>query len=223
MISSFCSGRYVYRCNGENAGVEEHWQVTCTRSTRLIQSKRLAPALGLTLEVNSADSADIYTQCIIQWQLAGSEHSLDASINYEFFDDEILMTRHVNDEQEERRMPLDSFAFSPLMRIYSGRVIRELEAGGGNGRVLTPCIRDHHQHDELLWPLFSDRQVKLLGDEIIRVDQTDIACQKFEYTGGEYGPCTHFWLDEHDVLLQYHWQQDKNARWEVSLQDYHRD
>jgi hypothetical protein len=223
LISSFCSGSYVYRCNGESAGVEERWQITCSSSTRLIQSKRLAPALGLTLEVNSAESADIYTQCIIQWQLAGNEKTLDASANYEFFDDEILITRHVNDEQEERRMPLDNFAFSPLMRIYSGRVIRELEAGGGNGRVLTPWIRDHTQHDELLWPLFSDRQVKLLGEESIQIDQSDIACQKFEYTGGEYGAGTHFWLDQHDVLLRYQWEQDKNARWEINLQDYHRD
>ncbi len=223
MISSSSSGSYVYRCNGEDAGVEEHWLITCTSSTRLIQSKRFAPALGLTLEVNSAESANRYTQCIIQWQLAGSEQSLDASVNYEFFDTDILVTRHLNNEQEERRLPLGDFAFSPLMRIYSGRVIRELEAGDANGRVLTPWIRDHTQQDELLWPQFSDRQVKLLGEETIHVDQQKIACQKFEYTGGEYGPGTHFWLDEHDVLLMYCWEQDKNARWEITLQDYHRD
>lgn len=64
------------------------------------------------------------------WQLAGSEQPLDASVNYEFFDNEILVTRHVNNEQVERRLPLDNFSFSPLMRIYSGRVIRELDAGG---------------------------------------------------------------------------------------------
>ncbi len=222
MINSRCSGSYYYQCNQEAAGVEEHWQVDRSSSTQLILSRREVPAMGIRLEVNSAESAGDYTQCIVQWQIDQPENSLHLQANYEFLPDQLRVTRHMGAQQEQRSEPIDGFVFSPLMRIYNGAAIRALQERGPS-RVLTPWIRDHQQQNKMLWPLYSERKVELLGEEYISVDGVDLPCQKFEYSGGEYGAGTQFWLDEHDVMTRYSWQQDPKTRWDVLLQNYQRE
>lgn len=105
------------------------------------------------------------------------------------------------------------------MRIYNGPVIRTL-CDGGESRVLVPWIKSAEQTEKIFHPDYSSRQASFVRDTHLCIAGDELACKEYDYSGGEYQSGTRFWIDPKGVMLRYCWQQDKGARWEVSLSDY---
>jgi hypothetical protein len=214
------SGCYDYLCNGEDSGVEERWEVTEFGGRRQVESVRHARPVGITLSVESLQEGDQFLHCALRWEQQSPGPELVLYADYQFTDNTLIVKRHWGDEEEQTpAIPVD-FVFSPLMRIYNGSVIRQLETRGGECRVCVPWLKDPEQLQQLLLPSYSERKVKHLGTDSISIDGANMACERYDYSGGEYTLGTHFWIDASGVMLAYSWQQDRNAHWEIRLRDY---
>ena len=69
-------------------------------------------------------------------------------------------------------------------------------------------------------PGIAEHRAELIDDTSVQVDGKTLACQEFDYSGGEYKPGTRFWIDAEDVVLRYCWQQDRSTRWDIYLRNY---
>ena len=214
------SGCYESLCNGEAAGVEERWEMTEFDGRRQVESVRHARPVGITLSVESLQDADQFLHCAVRWEQKHPAPDVVLYADYEFAGKTLTVKRHWGEEEDRcPDIPVD-FVFSPLMRIYNGSVIRQLEAQGGESRVCVPWLTNPEQLQQLLLPSYSERRVLHMGSDSWSVDGTDVACDRYEYSGGEYPLGTHFWVDATGVMLGYRWQQDRNTLWEIRLQDY---
>jgi hypothetical protein len=113
-------------------------------------------------------------------------------------------------------MPTDAIFF-PLMRCYSGKVIRQIVAQGGSATVIVPDIRDPYNKETVLLPLFEERTAQKLSDETITIDGTDYDTEVFSYVGGAYDDAARFWLVG-EMLVRYTFED-----WDVQLVEWQRD
>lgn len=188
------SGSYHYLCNGEDTGIEETWRIDDRGTQRRIESTRQARPVGIRIRVESQQAGDRFETCHIDWQQELNRKQVAFSAEYTFSGDILQVSRHGAGEPA-RHEASTACIFSPLMRIYNGAVIRQLQASHGSARVLVPWIHDHRQRDRLLLPDYSQRTAELAGEDSLLIDGRPISCRKFHYSGGEYPAGTPFWLD----------------------------
>ena len=101
----------------------------------------------------------------------------------------------------------------PLMRTYTGAIIRHLQINGP-ADIVVPCI-DSDLEDEMLMPTVSRRRADFSNARWPSgMKQPDhSAC--FSYLGGRYDEDSQFWIDESDLLVRYLWEQGEDKRWDV--------
>ena len=213
------SGSYQYLRNGEVTGIEEHWESHRQGEQHRLICTRRATSQGIVIRVESQQQAGRFQHCAISWQQAGDPPAA-VTASYRFEPAGIQVSRDCNGELSEHFEPDTNCVFSPLMRIYNGAVIRQLQAAGGSARVLVPWIKDARQLKKLLAPEFSQRHTLTTATETLLIANREHDCDVFEYWGGEYQRGTLFWLDSANIMLQYRWRQDPDTLWEVRLQDY---
>jgi hypothetical protein len=215
-------GCYQYLCNGTATDIEESWALVRTDRHTEIVASRVAPSTGTRLEVRSRQTGNVFTTCELSLHRQHDGANETTSAHYRFNQGELSVAWQQGNQQKQRREPAFKAIFSPLMRIYTGPVIRQLAERGATD-VCVPWIRDPNQREQLLLPQFSERQARSLGPVETEVDGQPCTSEVFEYSGGEYQPGTHFRVDNQDVLLRYSWQQDADTCWEVNLRDYQRE
>lgn len=215
-------GCYQYYRNDQLMPVVEPWTIHRLPDGRLVtRSERDSSTFGNRLRVHSISSASGIDEFEVEWLRLSDNATEKLSALYRIEQGSIEVTRSgVLGETEVLSAPLPAgCVISPLMRIYTGSVIRQL-LKAGRSQVLVPWIRDPNNLDRLLEPLFSEREARFQEEGAVAVGEELFSAQRFEYYGGEYEPGTLFWLDDKDVLLRYRWQQDEDTVWDTRLSYY---
>jgi|GEM_PF-7119643 hypothetical protein len=191
-------GRYQYFNGGQPAPVEETFSddgsgsLLAVRSASPYHIQVSAAAHTCDLVFHSPEGrVSLHTVC--------DAHGLEVT------------RRHIN---AEKRWQLSASAvFFPLMRVFTGRVIRQIAAQGGQAQVIVPDIRRPQDTETLLVPMSEARRVQWLGDERIAA-WPDTPCDVFSYVGGAYDASARFYLAG-DLLVRYTFDD-----WEAVLVDY---
>ena len=213
-------GIYRYCRNGAPADIEETWEIFDEGGERRIRSQRRAPGRGAVLSVESWQRDGAWQRCELAWRQLLDGKPVQANACYRFGEDALEIALQGPDGTARWRQADLDFLFSPLLRIYSGETIRRLHARGGQGRVLVPRIGDGRPSaQQFLGPSYSERQVRLVGEDRLRLGSTCRDCLEYRYQGGPYVPAARFWVDERGLTLRYRWQQDEATSWEVRLQE----
>lgn len=196
-------GSYIYFLNGERTDIREHWQVDAAPSGRRIRSERIAN--GATLSVDAVETGG----CITRFDIRYRAGDTDMRAGYEIDGRGVRVQRVVNGQSEFHQAQAEgSFIPSPLMRVFTGGVIRQLAALGRPGWVLVPWLFDPAQTGRFLLPHFDTRSARLLeyGPE----------ADLYEYLGEQYDDTARFWVNAAGLLSRYIWQQG-SQHWDVLL------
>ena len=227
---NLCSGHYAYSCNGEPQAIHESWSVSREPASGLrIVSERIADSGQSILRVDglyqlaateSPRSFRLrnYEPELVELVFLNSDGEVTAS--YQALDGRLRLQRTVNAKEIFPATVIESIPLFPLLRIFTGGIVRKLHARGEFAAVCVPDIRQGRNLDSLLIPLISQRHARFLQRGQIEIDGRPIGADCFEYRGGEYPPGTLFWVDDHDVLLGYEWKNPDNETWQVQLQAY---
>ena len=227
---NLCSGQYAYSCNGEAQAIHESWSVFGEPDSRLRivsersadsgQSRLHADGLYRLTATESARSFRLRNYEPELVELAFSNSDGEVTATYQALDGRLRLQRSVNAKEIFPATVMESIPLFPLLRIFTGPIVRKLHALGEFAAVCVPDIRPGRNLDSLLTPLISQRRARLLQRGRKEIDGRPIGADCFEYRGGEYPPGTLFWVDDHDVLLGYEWKNPDNETWQVQLQAY---
>jgi hypothetical protein len=213
------SGVYHYLLNGQATQIREHWQRHRQATGEwLVSSGRSAP--GVNIEVEARMTEGLITLFEVIWQ-ADDRPELRAHYTAQDGAVEVVRTEGAVTERELASLGSSKAAalLSPLMRIYAGPLIARLLVMGGQGAVVLPFIGDPADQDRLLRPQVSQRQARVLENDVeLSLGGADFRCRVCEYSGDQYAPGTRFWLAEDDLLVRYQWQQAQGQQWDVWLQ-----
>lgn len=171
-------------------------------------SERTAPEFGSVISVESRSHAEEITEFRVRWQHTHPAAIQQATAHYVITSTKVWVEREIEGARDEAEYEVKTpFVVSPLMRIYMGKTIKEVERlGAGSGvTVLVPWILNHHDRVRLLTPIFDRRSVNYVGAE------GDL--QKYQYRSGQYDDNAEFWLDTQNVLVRYCWNE-----WDVQLE-----
>ncbi|MCY4427984.1 MAG: hypothetical protein OXC05_13285 [Halieaceae bacterium] len=227
---NLCSGQYAYSCNGKPQAIHESWSVCGEPGSLLrIVSERSTDSGQFSLRVNglyrlaAKESARFfrlrnYEPELVELAFTNSDGEVTAS--YQALDGRLRLQRSVNAKEIFPATVMESLLLFPLLRIFTGPIVRKLHAVGEFAAVCVPDIRPGRNLDALLTPLISQRRARLLRRGRKEIDGRHIGADCFEYRGGEYPPGTLFWVDDHDVLLGYEWKNHDGETWQVQLQAY---
>ena len=227
---NLCSGQYAYSCNGEPQAIHESWSVfgepdsglriVSERSTGSGQSSLRVNGLYQLAAAESPRSFQLrnYEPELVKLAFSNSDGEVTAS--YQTLDGRLRLQRRVNAEEIFPATVIESIPLFPLLRIFTGAIVRKLHALGEFAAVCVPDVRPGRNLDALLTPLISQRRARFLRRGQIEIDGRPFGADCFKYRGGEYPPGTLFWVDDHDVLLGYEWKNPDNETWQVQLQAY---
>lgn len=212
------AGRYLYFLNDELTEVKESFQCEPTASGQLfLRSTR--EVSGLTISVVAWIDAGVVIAFELDWD-SGDAPVIKAS--YSLRGDSIEYSRSVGGTVTHAKAVIAGEHVSPilypLMRVFTGSVMRQLATDGGSCSVLVPSISQPDSPKNMLLPDITKRRVVALGDcELQHVDGASIQCSLWQFIGGQYGADARFWLDESNHLQRYCWRQDNTRQWDVRL------
>lgn len=220
MVKSL-SGKYNYWMNGTRSDITESFRIfTTPEADTVIESDRRAETFGSHIKVTAHYRSNIITHFDVEWQNDSPNAVKFANAHYQFAENEILVHRNVDGQEFHERLPKpQSFTVLPLLRVFTGRAIRQTYSLGPEQRipVLVPNIKDPTDKVQLLALELSPRSAVHLGQETITIEETEYPADVFNFTGGNYDQTAKFWVAENDVLLKYEWQQSPELFWEVKL------
>jgi len=219
------NGTYHYWMNGTQADITESFRIDSTdKPATVIESSRHADAFDSHIKVIAHYQLNHLTHFDVEWQNGNANAVQFASAHYQFEENEIHVYRNLDGREFQERLPKpQAFTALPLLRVFTGKAIRETYALGHGGRipVLVPNIKDPNDTVQLLALELSLRSVTHLGREMLTVNEQEFFADIFNFFGGNYDQSAKFWVDEDDLLLKYEWQQN-DVFWEVKLINYDR-
>jgi hypothetical protein len=203
-----CSGKYLYKRNGEVVAMEESYEV----AHHGVSSRRTTPT-GVTIEV-------VATAVDIAVTFASAEVTI--SVRQEITDC-IVSTRTVNGKVDPPWVcPSKALLVaSPLLRIFQGPAIKAVASRGSQGLneeptevpVLLPWLSNPTDHARLLTADVQYRRA--WADPLTEAFR---GAPAYQYLGGNYEDSARFWIDDNDVLQRYVWPQDPSTIWDVHHQ-----
>lgn len=197
-------GRYQYFRAGQPVPVEE----TFFKSSEGLQAVRSAPPYRIEVSAQASDG----TQEAYSLSFSGPEGviRLDAARSAQG----LHAVRFYNGAEAGWQLPGDALFF-PLLRVFAGRVIRQIVAQGGQAAVIVPDIRHPQDTPHVLTPLTETRRAQQVGQSSASWDGGNGApCDVFSYVGGAYDDSARFYL-QGDMLVRYTFED-----WEIVLMDY---
>ncbi len=205
-------GEYCYYKNGvRQAIIERWWQWQDAAGEYWLASDRELDS-GLCISTRARLQSGRVVEASVRWQ---GDCLIEAR-----FDRAAGLCFWQRDGGELQSIALPSAApLYPLMRIYTGAVIKELAELGGEADIVIPDIRPQTPSAEKLQPLLSSRRCALLADDTIVIAGRQLAAEKWRFVGDQYSDDSVFWLSHSGRLLRYSWQQDPETAWRVELVD----
>jgi len=211
--------------NSTQTDITESFRIISDGTTdTVIESERHTETFGSHIRVSAVYKRKKLTQFNIEWRNKNQDAVQYANAHYQFEEKEILVHRSIDEQKFHECLPIpERFTVLPLLRIFTGKAIREAYAlGRGNWvAVLVPNIQDPSDHVQLLALELSLRSVTYLGRDILVVNAEEHLADVFNFIGGNYDRTAKFWVNENTLLLKYQWQQG-DTFWEVKLGSYDR-
>ena len=217
------NGTYHYWVNGTQADITESFRfISNGKADTVIESDRHAENFGSHIRVSAAYNKKKLTRFDVEWQNVNQNAVQYANAHYQFEEKEILVHRNIDGQEFHERLPIpERFTVLPLLRIFTGKTIRETYVLGRGDwvPVLVPNIQDPNDKIQLLALELSLRSVTYLGRDTLVVNDEEHIADVFNFIGGNYDHNAKFWVNENDTLLKYQWQQGETL-WEVKLTNY---
>lgn len=184
--------------------------------------ERRAPDFGSVIAVKSVQSEGLMTQFQIHWRSEAENPTRVIGVDYRLQINAFTVQRVVDGVKAKMQKKMtELYIPSPLMRVFTGQVIRQLITAGGCAQVLTPWINNPQDNQRLLTPQLGERQARTLTrGESVTVRGAQLHCDRCEYLGDQYQPGTEFWIDQTGLLQRYRWRQDEKTLWDVELAEY---
>lgn len=206
--------------NGTQANITETFRITSTaEADTVIEAFRHAEAFGSQIKVVAEYKENQLAHFDIEWQNDNPNAVQFANAHYQFEETEINVYRNLDGREFHERLPKpEIFTVLPLLRVFTGKTIREAYELGGGRRVpvLVPNIKNPNDNVQLLTLELDLRSVTKLESETITIADEEYLADKFNFTGGNYDQTAKFWVAENDLLLKYEWKQN-DVFWEVKL------
>ncbi|MFN8433436.1 MAG: hypothetical protein U0V18_05425 [Anaerolineales bacterium] len=186
-------GSYIYTLNGQPTEIVETFEIDGDH----ICSERVA--FGTKMTVN----ADLENDRVVRFDMRYGE---DVSAKYTVYAWGVEVERfRAGKRLVEQKQVTGRFEAFPLMRIFMGRVIRQLEALGGQGiQIVVPWIFDPKNEELFLSAHVDVRSAKRLDGDL------------YQYIGENYDETARFWIDARGLLTRYTWKQN-DKEWDVNL------
>jgi hypothetical protein len=219
------NGTYHYWTNGAQSDITESFRLfTTPELATVIESIRHAASFGSHIKVIAHYKENQLKHFEVEWQNINADAVKFATAHYQFEATEIHVHRNLDGREFHERLPKPQiFTVLPLLRVFTGKAIREVYALG-HGQpipVLVPNIKDPTDAVQLLALELSLRSAVHLGKETLTINHTQHPADLFNFHGGNYDQSAKFWVGENDILLKYEWQQG-DVFWEVKLVNYDR-
>jgi len=213
-------GTYHYWINGTKADITETFRFTSNGTAgTVIESERHAETFGAYIHVSAVYNGKKLTHFNVEWQNKNQNAVQHANAHYQFEETEILVHRNIDGQEFHERIPIpERFTTLPLLRIFTGKAIREtyIIGHGDIVPVLVPNIQDPNDKVKLLALESSLRSATYLGRDTFVINNEEHTADIFNFTGGNYDHTAKFWVNKNDILLKYQWQQG-DTFWEVKL------
>ncbi len=200
------AGRYDYYLNEVLQPVSETWQLyNNSRGELVIDSCRQAGELTLRSRAICVD--DDLTQVLVEWH---DEHSVQA-----LYDLSAQQCHWQINADAEQVLSLPAAPVYPLMRVFTGGIIKRVAQLGGNAPIIVPDIRPDTLANQKLRPYRGTRRCAFIADEEIHVQGAKYRSACWSFIGDQYGEDSRFWLDTQSNLLRYTWLQAPGQAWRV--------
>jgi hypothetical protein len=214
------NGAYHYWMNGTQSDITEAFRITTTdEADTVIESDRHAESFGSQINVVAQYIENQLAHFDIEWQNTNPNAVKFASAHYQFTEKKIIVNRNIDEQTFLETLPApEVFTVLPLLRVFTGKAIRQTFALGNGGRipVLVPNIKNPNDNVQLLALELDLRSATKLESETITIADKEHQANLFNFPGGNYDQSAKFWIDENDLLLKYEWQQG-DVFWEVKL------
>ncbi len=206
--------------NGTQADITETFRIFLNdQADTVIESERHAPAFDSRIAAQAFYQNGRISHFEIEWQNGNEGAVKFANAHYQFDTDKIVVTRDIDGKHFLETLPTpEVFVVLPLLRVFTGKAIRETFELGKRQRVpvLVPNIKDAKDNVQLLALELDMRSASHIGQETVSINEAEFAADIFNFTGGNYDQTAKFWVAENDLLLKYEWQQN-DVFWEVKL------
>jgi hypothetical protein len=199
------SGCYLYRQGGRIVA-REPWRVETDRDgTKRITSYRDATDFGVWLEVNARVNRD--GTCDYDFCLKATQTGPDLkSARYAVKDGSLFWA--VPPTKNLLPVVPPTAHFFPLMRYFTGDMVRAIAQEGGTKTVIVPDIRNFADLSNIFAPLASVRSlVDVHGD-----------AKTFDLSGGAYEAPARLYLNEAGVLSHYAFTDPTGDEWTCDLE-----
>jgi hypothetical protein len=208
-MSQIAAGQYHYLRGGDLQPIEEHWSITQQDSQKTVIAQRTFETAHIECRAESAHNAITAAHVMFR----SGDHVVRA-------DYDLIANRYTRTQgsQSPVTLPLElppNTVIMPIFRIFTGSVIRQIIAQGGEASVMVPNIVNPADHDSVLHPLIETRRAAVLTQETVEIDGVPIMADCCTYTSAQYDEHARFWIDGHDVLLRYTFNE-----WDVRLMAY---
>ena len=186
-------GSYIYTLNGQPTEIVETFEIDGDH----ICSERVA--FGTKMTVN----ADLENDRVVRFDMRYGE---DVSAKYTVYAWGVEVERfRAGKRLVEQKQVTGRFEAFPLMRIFMGRVIRQIESAAGQKiQIVVPWIFDPKNEEMFLSAHVDWRSAKRLDGDL------------YQYVGENYDETAKFWVDARGVLTRYEWKQG-DGLWDVKL------
>ena len=218
------TGQYLYWMNGTQSDITESFRIISNETAdTVIESSRHTESFGSQIKVVAGYKENQLAHFDIEWQNTNPNAVQFANAHYQFDSNEIIVHRNLDGREFHERLPSPAiFSVLPLLRIFTGKAIRNTYELGHGGRipVLVPNIKNPNDTVQLLALELDLRSASHLGHETLTLNESEHAADIFNFFGSNYDQSAKFWIDENDILLKYEWQQKPDLFWEVKLTQY---
>jgi len=200
------AGRYDYYLNDVLQPISESWAYyENTGGEVVVDSSRQAGNLSLRSRATCVGEG--FDRVLVEWRAAESILSL-----YDLVDQRCYWQLNGGDTL---MLPLADLPIYPLMRVYTGAVIKQLAHRGGSTKIIVPDIRLETPGTQKLQPHYSERHCAFIAAEEIHIQDRRQQCEQWTFIGDQYTSDSRFWLDAKSNLLRYSWQQTPDQMWRV--------
>ncbi|MCW1968101.1 MAG: hypothetical protein KIH69_008285 [Anaerolineae bacterium] len=213
------SGSYSYSRNGVATGIREKWSLKIGIGGMLFRTERDASIFGshIAVEARGFDLAHLFW-FRVDWRNTNPDAVKTASAIYDIGPDTIHVKREVDGTMTHEIIPRpERLVVSPLMRIFYGGVLLQLEAAQEVCPVLVPWIHQPNNAQMLLSAQLDPRRARLLDKGKIKVAGETHVVKRYEYIGGNYTADSQFWVNDAGILVRYTFAQSQNDLWEVQM------
>lgn len=219
------NGTYHYWMNGTQTDITESFRITTTPEfDTVIEAFRHAETFGSHIKVSAHYTDNQLAHFDVEWRNTNADAVKFASAHYQFDRNMIHVHRNLDGREFHEHLPKPQvFTVLPLLRIFTGKAIRAVCQLGNGGRipVLVPNIKNPSDSVQLLALELDLRSATYLGTETLIINEVEHPADLLNFHGGNYDQTAKFWVDAHDILLKYEWQQG-DVFWEVKLTQYDR-